>query len=172
MIRKEDLFQIGQFAKPHGVKGELSLTTDYDVFDAMEDPYVVCEMEGILVPFYIESCRPKGRSALLVKLEQVDDNLSAKLFTNRTVYCPLAAWKEKPEEEITWKHFSGYMLEGEQQGEIGTVKEVDTTTINALFRVDYQGKEILLPVAEELVCFIDQAGKRIVLSLPEGILDI
>ncbi|MDR3268131.1 MAG: ribosome maturation factor RimM [Tannerella sp.] len=172
MIRAEDLFQIGQFARPHGIKGELSLVTDYDVFDDTEDPYIVCEMEGILVPFYIESYRPKGRSTILVKLEQVDDDRAAKQFTNRAVYYPLTAWKQPPEETMTWNHFAGYMLEDEKQGEIGRVKDVDTTTINVLFRVDYRGKERLLPVAEALIRSVDRAEKRIVLSLPEGILDI
>ena len=41
MIKKEDVFKIGQFAKPHGVKGEIALITDYDLFDDSEDDYVV-----------------------------------------------------------------------------------------------------------------------------------
>lgn len=53
MIKKEDVFKIGQFAKPHGVKGEISLVTDYDLFDDSEDDYIVCDMDGILVPFLL-----------------------------------------------------------------------------------------------------------------------
>ncbi|MDR3261028.1 MAG: ribosome maturation factor RimM [Tannerella sp.] len=172
MIRKEDFFQIGRFARPHGVKGELSLVTDYDVFGELEEPYLVCEMDGILVPFYIESYRPKGRSVILVKLEQVDDSVSARYFTNREVYYPLAACKKRPEGKMTWNHFAGYILEDAVQGEIGTVTDVDATTLNVLFRVNYQGRELLAPVAEELICFIDREEKRIVVSLPEGLLEI
>ena len=51
MIREEEVFKIGQFAKPHGIKGELSLVTNSDVLEDAEDPYIVCEMDGILVPF-------------------------------------------------------------------------------------------------------------------------
>ena len=54
MIKKEDVFKIGQFAKPHGIKGEIALVTNSDVFDDSDDPYIVCEMDGILVPFFIE----------------------------------------------------------------------------------------------------------------------
>ena len=42
MIREEEVFKIGQFAKPHGIKGELSLVTNSDVLEDAEDPYIVC----------------------------------------------------------------------------------------------------------------------------------
>ena len=59
MIKKEDVFKIGQFAKPHGIKGEIALVTNSDVFDDSDDPYIICEMDGILVPFFIEEYRYK-----------------------------------------------------------------------------------------------------------------
>ena len=51
MIKKEDVFKIGQFAKPHGIKGEIALVTNSDVFDDSDDPYIICEMDGILALF-------------------------------------------------------------------------------------------------------------------------
>ena len=61
MIREEEVFKIGQFAKPHGIKGELSLVTNSDVLEDAEDPYIVCEMDGILVPFFVEDVLSFGR---------------------------------------------------------------------------------------------------------------
>ena len=71
MIRKEEVFKVGQFAKPHGVKGEIALTTrgDFDALEEMEDPYVVCDMDGILVPFFVESFRYKSDSVVLLKFD-------------------------------------------------------------------------------------------------------
>lgn len=172
MIRKEDLCQVGQFARPHGIKGELPLVTDYDLFGETEHPYIVCEMDGIPVPFYIESYRPKGRSTILVKLEQVDGIAAAKRLVNRAVYYPQAAIRHRPEKDAGWHQFTGYMLEDGRKGEIGRVTDVDDTTLNVLFRVDCNGKEILAPVAEELICFVDRKAKRIVVSLPDGLQDI
>ncbi len=67
MIREEEVFKIGQFAKPHGIKGELSLVTNSDVLEDAEDPYIVCEMDGILVPFFVEDFRYKTDTVVLVK---------------------------------------------------------------------------------------------------------
>lgn len=52
MIKSDEVFKIGQFAKPHGIKGEITLMTDCDVFDDTDDPYIICDMDGILVPFF------------------------------------------------------------------------------------------------------------------------
>ena len=64
MIREGEVFKIGQFAKPHGIKGELSLVTNSDVLEDAEDPYIVCEMDGILVPFFVEDFRYTGYDKL------------------------------------------------------------------------------------------------------------
>ena len=66
--RQEEVFKIGQFAKPHGIKGELSLLTQCDLFEETDDPYIVCEMDGILVPFFVEEYRYKSESVLLLTL--------------------------------------------------------------------------------------------------------
>jgi len=174
MIKKEELFQIGYFAKPHGIKGELSLCTDYhDLFDGVADPYLVCELEGILVPFFIEAYRHKGSSAILVKLENVEDEIEAKRFSNKTVYCPLTMVKDNfTEEQYSWRFFVGYSLEDETLGVLGEIMAVDESTINTLFKVDYKGKELFVPIAEELILSIDNENRRLVTTLPEGLIDL
>ena len=169
MIRKEETVRIGFFARPHGIKGELSLVTDYDLFDDEDDPYVICEMDGILVPFFVESSRYKSNTTILVKLEGVDNEIMAKKFINREVLYPANRLKETLVDNLEWAHFTGYLLEDKTQGEVGVVKFVDETTINTLFVVDYQGKELLVPVADELVESIDHERRRIVLAIPEGL---
>lgn len=172
MIRKEDIAMIGQFAKPHGIKGELTLVTNYDgLFEDTDDPYVVCEMDGIWVPFFVESFRSKSTSSLLVKLEGVNDETTAKKFTNRTVYYPADALPEDDDNE-SWTRFIGYLLTDEVLGEIGMVEDVDESTANVVFRVDHQGKERLIPMTEEMIGSVDEQGKRMTVSLPEGILDL
>ena len=73
MIKKEEVFKIGQFGKPHGIKGEIALVTNSDVLDNSEDPYIICEIDGILVPFFIEEYRYKTDTVILVKLKNVVD---------------------------------------------------------------------------------------------------
>lgn len=51
MIRKEEVYKIGIFNKPHGIHGELSFTFTDDIFDRADCDYLICLLDGIFVPF-------------------------------------------------------------------------------------------------------------------------
>ena len=55
MIKKDEIFKIGIFNKPHGVKGEVSFTFTDDIFDRVDCEYLVCLLDGIFVPFFGEA---------------------------------------------------------------------------------------------------------------------
>ena len=73
MIHEEDIFKIGQFGKPHGIKGEITLITQSDVLEETDEPYIICDMDGIFVPFFIENWRYKTYSTIFVKLAGIND---------------------------------------------------------------------------------------------------
>ncbi|MDR1746927.1 MAG: 16S rRNA processing protein RimM [Tannerella sp.] len=169
----EELCPIGRFTKLHGIKGELSLTTTMpDVFDGVKEPYIVCEMDSIPVPFYIESFRPKGQAALLVKLERIDDMVSAGRLLHHTVYVPLKALKSQQAKETEWQRYEGYTLEDEKSGVLGHITFVDETTINRLFHVNCHGRELLVPAAGELIRSVNRRTKKLTLSLPDGLIEL
>ena len=153
MIREEEVFKIGQFAKPHGIKGELSLVTNSDVLEDAEDPYIVCEMDGILVPFFVEDFRYKTDTVVLVKLEDVNS-------------------EEDLVGDMTWDSFIGYTVTDVQKGYLGEITDVDETTINVLLRVDHKGEELLIPAVEELITEADHEARSLTVSLPEGLIDL
>ena len=143
------------------------------MLDNSEDPYIICEIDGILVPFFIEEYRYKTDTVILVKLKNVDDEKAAREFSNREVFYSL---DEVDEEdlvgEMTWDSFIGYQVIDEVQGKIGEITDVDESTINVLLQIDREGEEILLPAVEELILSADHENKRLIVSLPEGLLDL
>ena len=174
MIHEEDIFKIGQFGKPHGIKGEITLITQSDVLEEVEDPYLICEMNGIYVPFFLESFRYKTASTLLVKLEQIDDEASARQFANKEVYFSLDEVEEGDDlvGDMTWDNFIGYQVIDKKLGLLGPVTAVDESTINVLLHIDHQGEELLFPAAEELIQTANHETKELVVMLPDGLLDL
>ena len=53
MIREQEVYRIGKIGKPHGINGELTFYFEDDVFDRVETEYLVLDIEGILVPFFM-----------------------------------------------------------------------------------------------------------------------
>lgn len=170
MIKREDVYKIGVFNKPHGIHGELSFTFTDDIFDRVEAEYLICLLDGIFVPFFLEEYRFRSDSTALVKLEGVDTAERARMFTNVEVYFPAKHVEDAEPGELTWDFFVGFRVEEVNHGDLGEVTEVDTATINTLFVVDHQGEELLIPAQEEFILNIDQKHKVITMDLPEGLL--
>lgn len=170
MIKKEDVYKIGVFNKPHGIHGELSFTFTDDIFDRVEAEYLICLLDGIFVPFFLEEYRFRSDSTALVKLEGVDTAERARMFTNVEVYFPAKHAGDAGPDELTWDFFVGFRIEEVKHGDLGEVTEVDTATINTLFVVDHQGEELLIPAQEDFIINIDQEHKVITMELPEGLL--
>ena len=160
MIKREEVYKIGIFNKPHGIHGELQFTFTDDIFDRVEAEYIICLLDGIFVPFFIEEYRFRSDSTALMKLEGVDTAERARMFTNVEVWFPV-------------KHAeSAFRMEEIHHGNLGEVTDVDTSTINTLFVVDHNSEELLIPAQEEFITDIDRKHKVITVDLPVGLIDL
>ena len=170
MINRDNLVKIGQFTKPHGIKGEISLLSDYDISEISGATYIVCNMDGILVPFFIDSHRQKSSTTMLVKFKNIDSEEKVKLLSGKTAYMKSDMLPPDDDDDISWNNLEGYSVIDEKEGILGQVTDIDDSTMNILLMVDYKGGETLIPIA--LVTDVDEVSKTIIVSLPEGFFEI
>ena len=173
MIKQEDVYKIGRLGKPHGVRGELSFMFSDDVFDRVDADYLIVETEGILVPFFIEEYRFRSGETALLKLEGISTVERARELTNSDVFCPRRL-AQNDDEEMTWAQIVGFRLVDEQLGKVvGRISSVDDSTENVLFDVATpDGKNLLIPAAEDWISDVDTEKREIRMRLPEGLLDL
>lgn len=172
MITSEELFKIGYLLKPHGIKGEIVARLEEEMPDSSV-PYFVCEMEGIYVPFFVESLRNKSSDSILIKFERVENEKAAKKFAGKVLYFPCKYLPEEYEASFSWSKYTGYEVEDRNVGVLGTLAFVDDTTLNLLLGVSSRdGKEFLVPAVDDFIEEIDEEKKKILLSLPHGLLDL
>ena len=170
MIKEQEVYKIGLIGKAHGVKGELSIQIDDDVFDRVDAEYLVLKLDGIFVPFFMEEYRFKSDSVVLVKFEGVDTQERARELTGVEVYFPRELAEQDENAELSYSALVGYTLIDNNSGKVvGTIAYVDEQTINIMFELD-DGK--LIPASEELIVDVDQQARTITLDIPEGILDL
>jgi 16S rRNA processing protein RimM len=176
MIKKDEVFRIGLFHKPHGVKGELSFSFTDDIFDRVDCPYLICLMDGILVPFFIEEYRFRTDTTALVKLEDVDTAEKARAFTNVEVYFPKKFVEEEADDEMpdeipSWDFFEGFRVVDVRHGDLGEIVAVDESTMNVLFVIMQGDKETLLPAHEEFILKLDRKNRVLTVDVPDGLLE-
>ena len=76
MIRLAEIAEAGHFNKPHGIKGEMSATLDFDL-DLDNVKCIIVPVEGIFVPFFIRSWRPKTADTCLLTLDGINSDMKA-----------------------------------------------------------------------------------------------
>lgn len=169
MIRQEEVYKIGRLGKAHGVKGEVSFQFDDDVFDRTDADYLILDIDGILVPFFMEEYRFRSDALALVKFCDVDTQERASELTGSNVYFPRAL-AEDEEGMPSLASLIGFDLVEAKDGiRIGTIATIDDSTANLLFELE-DGR--LIPASDDLITDINIKERTIKMEIPEGLLEI
>lgn len=185
MITDEHLKAVGTFLKPHGIEGEITLQRDYDDLDFGDFSCLIVDMDGIYVPFFIDGVRPKGSDTDLVSIDGIGDETHAALLTNKTAYVlrselaearrRMAEQEEDGEDEDGFyaEDFIGFSVETDQGQALGRIVDIDDSTANFLFVIETEdSSRLLIPIAGEFIHDIDRDRQILILSLPEGLLEL
>lgn len=180
MILENQIEEIGKFLKTHGLKGELNANLDIDAdFISSERPLII-SVDGIFVPFFPESFRPKGHFSVLIKLLGIDSEAEARQFVNKTIYGLRSEIEEfiGPEEEDDDGFYAedmiGYQVVADGDDKpIGRITDVAYSTANVLFIVeDLQGETLYIPVSPDFIVGIDYENHIIRMNLPQGLIEL
>ena len=169
MIKQEEVYKIGRLGKSHGVRGEVSFLFADDVFDRVDADYLILDIDGILVPFFIEEYRFRSDTTALMKFEGIDTQERARELTGCDVYFPrnLAA---SDDDSISWSAIVGFdIIDASTDKSVGRIASIDDSTLNILFCLE-DGH--LIPASEDLITQIDQHARTITMHLPAGLLDL
>lgn len=172
MIERNTLVRMGTFVKPHGVNGEMALTVPEDMDWSEDTSYLVCMMNGIPVPFFVESIREKSRTVILVKFDDIDDIRKTDRFMGVTVYLPKEFHVETEDDVLSWSSFIDYSVIDTNAGYLGKIEAVDDSTMNVLFLVRDGDRERVIPANEAWIIQVDSDKCQIIYELPEGLADL
>jgi 16S rRNA processing protein RimM len=169
---KSDHSLIGTLSKLHGVKGAYQLFADRPINEDIENQEsVFLEIQGLLIPFFIESIRLTSENSAIIKLEDIDNPETAKEFISCNVFETSKKSPKAPKKEAA-EDFHGFAVIDKTRGAIGHVVEVLNYNENILLSIIHNNREILIPVSEEIVLSINSKKKEILVDAPEGLIDL
>lgn len=173
-MRIDDCYQLGYVSKTHGLQGEVNFFLDVDFpedYEEMESVFLQLSGSGTLVPFFIESFR-RQKDHAIVKFEDVDSIEQAEELLKAQLYLPLDQLPLLEEDQYFFHEIIGFRVEDEQEGALGTVKDVYEAGAQELIAMDYREQEILIPLNDEVVTKVDKERQTVHTRLPGGLLDI
>jgi len=172
-MQKEDCFYLGKIVKKYSFKGELLVKLDTD------DPEIYTEMESVfvekhknLIPFFIERSSLHKSELLRVKFEDIDGDEDADSLLKCDLYLPLEFLPKLTGNKFYFHEIIGYTVEDINFGKVGVITGVNDSTSQALFEIDRNGKEILIPLIDDFIKNVDKENKMMQLDVPIGLIDI
>lgn len=168
----EEYYKAGFIMRPHGLKGEVTISLDIDSpaeWDMIES--VMIEVKGRLVPYFITAASIKGNKAFL-KLEDIDTPETAGQLKGCALFLPKETRPKLQRGDFYNDEVLGFEVEDEIIGYLGVVETIEQAGANRFLIVSFNGKEIMIPAYQPLLKSINKSKKKITVNLPDGFLDI
>lgn len=172
-MKKEDCFYLGKIVKKYSFKGELLIKLDTDQPELYEDlEAIFIDVRNTLIPFFIESSQLHKSDLLRVQFEDVTSEADADALIKSEVYLPLEFLPKLEGDKFYFHEVIGFTMVDINYGKVGTIVSINDSTAQALFEVENDGKEILIPMNDEFIDKVDRKAKTIFVKTPEGLIDL
>ena len=171
-MNKQSCFELGYIAKPFGLKGQVTAVFDVDkpsYYKKLESVFV--ETDGVLVPFFIEELKMDHQGRVTLHFEDVSDVDQAGELKGCNLFLSLDMLPASKGEDIYLHEYIGLqVIEGNE--ELGKIVDYNESSAQVILVMEYQSKEVLFPLIDQIVTKVDRSANKLFVTLPEGLLDI
>jgi 16S rRNA processing protein RimM len=173
MIKKDECILLGTIAKPHGTKGSLLLwLRNNTVENLKKKESVFVEIDGWLVPFFVETFQKNAPDTAILKIEEVDSEKIARTFAGYAVHILPEQVKGKKKSAKELPSLKGFRVTDMKRGFVGFAGEIAGNASNPLLQVIHEGCEFLVPVHTDIIVDVNDKTKEIRIDAPEGLFEI
>ena len=167
MVRMIAVGRIGRiFGNDGGVM--VTLYANFpDDFSTQEPLFVV--IDKLAVPIFCSSFERRGQSGAIISFDDIDSVRRAEEFlVGREIF--IAEEESDDDDEVYMEDLIGFdvLVDGRK----GTLTDYYDSEANPLFEISLDGKEHLIPAAEEFIAHINFDKRSIKFILPDGLLEL
>jgi 16S rRNA processing protein RimM len=172
-MRKQDCFYLGKIAKKFSFKGEVLLYLDTDepeIYENLESVFV--EINKSLVPFFILKSQLYKGKFLRIRFEDIETEEDADRIIGCEAYLPLYMLPKLEGTQFYFHEVIGFNVLDTRLGNIGKITGINDSGAQAIFEIEKNGTEILVPLIDEFIIALDRENKTITLETPDGLVDL
>jgi 16S rRNA processing protein RimM len=162
---------LGKITRVHSFNGAVTIKLERNFSEKIPElESVFIETDGRPVPFFVKYSEQPDNITMRMQFSGYESDIKVKEFVGSSVYLTGDTIITQPEDMdylINYKVLSG------ENEVIGSVIELIEQPGHLLLNIKtVKGKELLLPLHEDLIINIDKKKKIIVMIIPEGIDEI
>lgn len=172
-MRKKDCFYLGKIAKKFSFKGEVLIYLDTDepeLYTELESVFV--DINGRLIPFFIEKAILHKDKFLRTRFEDVSSEAEADELIGGAIYLPLEMLPKLEGNKFYYHEVEGFTAIDQRIGNFGNIKKIVDNGLQALFEIEKNNATILIPVIDAFIVKVNRENKSILFNTPEGLIDL
>lgn len=164
------MIAVGRIGRIFGNDGGVMVTLYAnfpDDFSTQEPLFVV--IDKLAVPIFCSSFERRGQLGAIISFDDIDSVRRAEEFlVGREIF--IADEESDDDDEFYMEDLIGFdvLVDGRK----GTLTDYYDSEANPLFEISLDGKEHLIPAAEEFIAHIDFDKRSIKFILPDGLLEL
>ncbi|MFX3631347.1 MAG: ribosome maturation factor RimM [Candidatus Pristimantibacillus sp.] len=169
-------FTVGKLANTHGLRGEVKVVPNTDFADtrfAVGSKLSIHNDElGRQVAVEITGSR-EHKGTYILKLKGIDDINEAEKYKGWLMKISEEDQGKLEEGEYYYHEIIGCNVITEDDEELGVISEILSPGANHVWVVDLvksKGKQVLLPVIDDVILNVDVASKKVTVRLMEGLI--
>ncbi|MCD4734659.1 MAG: ribosome maturation factor RimM, partial [Bacteroidales bacterium] len=130
------------------------------------------DIGGQLIPLIINQIIFRKGNQAMVILDEIETSDGAEGYVGLELYLPLAYLPPLSGNNFYFHEVIGYTVIDKNYGRLGDIQRVLEQTSQPVFVIIHGEKEVLIPVADEIILKVDRKKKEIMVDSPEGLIDI
>jgi len=166
---------VGTLGKHYGTSGELRVRIlpgfEENVISA---EFLFIDLHGSKVPHRVDNWR-QGKD-LLVCFSEMTDRTETTGLAGRELYLPsdeIEHRLEEPTEPLHFSYLKGFaIVEHESGKQVGLITDVQSYPQQELGVVVIEGREVLIPIHNDLIEEVDESNSIVRMNIPEGLLEL
>ncbi|AWB44267.1 ribosome maturation factor RimM [Paenibacillus sp. CAA11] len=170
----ESLLTVGKLVNTHGIRGEVKvlLSTDFPEvrFSPKSELMIIDPESGKQIKVTVEASRPY-KQTYIVKFKEYGNINDIERYKGWDIKVPKDQSVELPENEYYFHEIIGCQVVTDEGETLGTIKEILRPGANDVWVVKLAtGKDLLLPVIDDVVLDVNVKDKLVKVHLLEGLL--
>ncbi|MEO5647333.1 MAG: ribosome maturation factor RimM [Chitinophagaceae bacterium] len=167
-------FKIGKLVASFGLQGELVLKHSLGQKTSLKGLKAIFLEEGkdTFLPYFIEGTRIKNDNELWLKLEGIATKEMAHTLTQKEVWLLEDDFNIYADKSAPISLLGFTMIDAEKGSTLGEILEVIEQPHQVLCKIMINNNEALIPIHEETLDKVDKKGRKVYVTLPDGLLDI
>lgn len=166
------MIRIGKIVATHGLKGRVILKHVADKTEWLKkDDVLFLELtRDSRIPYFVVDANVANDEEYHVDLDDVDTVEKAKRLIGKQVYINEDMLQQAATDSpLLW---IGFDIVDKNLGSLGEIEDVMQTSVQWIATINYKGKEVLLPLIDEMLVEVNTKNKYIRTDLPEGLIEV